>query len=525
VPAAADRPAGRTQVRPIPTLIPVAVRGAAWSGLEAASAACLSMVSAFVVARLIGPDELGTGAAAVSVHVLLWVTVNALFGDALVQRETLDDLMVASALTTSVGVGCLAAMIQAAAGWGLVASFDDPRLWHMALWLAVPLPLVGAAGVSQGLLTRARGYRELAGRTIVGQGLGTLTGVACALAGMGAWAVVIQQVVTSMVGALALLARTEWCAGGHLMMPQDAPWQDTAMGRWRGSLRRVRRSFRWAWPQVRALLKVGGPLTVSTLVLHARYRMFALLIGGTAGAHALGQVHVAFRLVDSVRELCFTALWRLMLPVLSERQGDKAALLGGVDRLLAHASLITLPLCGAMAVALPPLVPLLLGAQWPSIGVISEPLIGLMAMLSVTFPAGVALVAAGRAHAALVANLAGIATILLAVILIEPADAWQAVLVWCGGQIAIMPYLLWLNGRTLGVGPLRPLRAAVPMVLVTIVATSVAILLPALLFPSPLAGLPLILARLLIGALCAGGGVVVVLRRQLFRAMSPITGR
>jgi len=58
------------------------VRGIAWSGVEAAASGAFSLVSAFVVARLIGPAEMGVGAAVASVHVLLWVGVNALFADA-----------------------------------------------------------------------------------------------------------------------------------------------------------------------------------------------------------------------------------------------------------------------------------------------------------------------------------------------------------------------------------------------------------------------------------------------------------
>ena len=57
-----------------------------WSGFEAAASATLSFASAFIVARLVGPSEVGIGAAVVAVHVLLWVAVNALFADALVQR-------------------------------------------------------------------------------------------------------------------------------------------------------------------------------------------------------------------------------------------------------------------------------------------------------------------------------------------------------------------------------------------------------------------------------------------------------
>ena len=137
-------------------------RDIAWSGVEAATSGAFSLVSAFVVARLIGPAEMGVGAAVVSVHVLLWVGVNALFADALVQRPELSEADASSALWASTLVGLAAALIQAGAGWPLRAAMDDPRIGAMTLALALPLPLVGAAGVTQGRVTRARDYRLLA---------------------------------------------------------------------------------------------------------------------------------------------------------------------------------------------------------------------------------------------------------------------------------------------------------------------------------------------------------------------------
>ena len=421
--------------------------GVLWSGIEAGVSALLSLLSAFVIARIVGPAELGVGAAVVSVHVLLWVLVNALFADALVQRDTIDSTLVSSAFWSSCAAGGVAMGLQAGAGWGLAWMLADPRLVPMGLLLALPLPLVGAGGVMQGLLTRRRAYRPLALRTLCGQGLGTVTGIWLALAGAGGWAMVGQQTVVSVVGAAALLL-----AG------------------------RVRPALVWRWTAVRSLLRVGLPLTASTLTLIGRYRLFAVLIGGTAGPAALGQVHMAFRLVDMVRELTFTALWRLMLPVMSDCQHDRVALRAEVDRLLRLSSLVTMPLCAGMAALLPPVVALLLGPKWAAAGSAGEPLIGLMALLALMFPAGVALVAVGRARLTLYANLAGLFASAAGVLLLRPADPWQAVLVWCASQVFVSPYALWVNARALGVGPLRPLRAGLPMLVASAVALAVAVL-------------------------------------------------
>ncbi len=427
-----------------------AMRNVFWSGLEAGVAGALSFASAFVIARLVGPSEFGIGTAAVALHVMLWVGVNAMFADALVQRPSVDDTMAASAFWASVGVGALCAIAQAGAGRLIAASLADARLVPMCLLLALPLPLVGAGGVAQGLLTRRRAYRVLAARAIIGQGLGTAAGIATALDGAGAWAPVIQQFVTSTAGAATLLAGTGW-----------------------------RPPVRWHWPSVRVLLRVALPLTASTLVLTARYRLFSLLLGGTAGATALGETHMAFRLVDTVRELCSTALWRLMLPVLAGIQHDEAALRATVDRLVRQTSMAMLPLCGAMALCLPPLVRHLLGPSWTGSGQATAPLIALMALLWLMFPAGVAVVARGQTARALAGNVVCLLLTLAGVALLRPHSAGQAVLVWCAAQMVAAPYVLWVNGRAVGSGPLRPLRGGVAMAAVTLVGLGAAVEMPA----------------------------------------------
>lgn len=403
-------------------------RDAFWSGLEAGVSAVLSILTSFVVARIVGPAELGIGAAIIAVHVLLWVVTNALFADALVQRAAVNDRILSSAFWASVAVGIVAMGLQAMSGWALAALFGDHRLIMMGLVLAAPLPLVGAAGVIQGLLTRERAYRRLALRTLFGQGLGTAVGVCAAFAGAGGWALVTQQAIGATVGALALLLGRGW-----------------------------RPSLCLDWTAVRALLKVGIPLTASTLVLIARYRLFAILIGGSAGPAVLGQVHIAFRLVDTVRELTFTALWRLMLPAFSDHQHDRAAMLTQVDHWLRRCVAVVFPLCLILAVGLTQVVVLMMGPGWTATGQAAIPLVALMAWSALSFPSGVALVAVGQARFTLYANLAGLIASAAGVLLFRPTNPWDAVTIWTISQLLVSPYSVWVNARALGVSLLRPL--------------------------------------------------------------------
>src|SRR4051794_26851345 len=110
-----------------------------WSGLEAATSAVFSFISVLIVARLIGPSEVGIGAAVVAVHVLLWVAVNALFADPLVQRRVVDETAFSSAFWASVAIGGGAAVLQLASAQPIAWWLADSRLVAMSALLAVPL--------------------------------------------------------------------------------------------------------------------------------------------------------------------------------------------------------------------------------------------------------------------------------------------------------------------------------------------------------------------------------------------------
>jgi O-antigen/teichoic acid export membrane protein len=427
------------------------LRGIVWSGVEASASGVFSLLSAFLVARLIGPAEMGIGAAVAFVHVLLWVGVNALFADAIVQRAALSEAEASSALWASALVGLAAALLQAGAFWPLHAAIGDGRIPAMSVALAAPLPLVGAAGVVQGRVTRARDYRLLALRALIGQGTGTLVGIALALRGGGAWAVAAQQATISTVGATVLLGGARW-----------------------------RPRLIWRWKPIRELLRIGVPLTASTLMLHGRYRLFAVLVGGTAGPAALGQVHMAFRLVDAVRELISTAMWRLMLPIMSEHQAELPALLRQIDRSLRLIGITLFPLCGLMLVAIAPLTRLLLGPLWAASGVAALPLVGMAAWLFLLFPAGVACVARGAPRYALRANLVSCVAMVLGVMLIRPTTPLAASWIWLGAQLVVAPYVLATTARVLGTELLRPLRGGVPALAATALAAAAAMLLPSL---------------------------------------------
>jgi O-antigen/teichoic acid export membrane protein len=131
-----------------------------------------------------------------------------------------------------------------------------------------------------------------------------------------------------------------------------------------------------------------------------------------------------------------------------------------------------------MAVVMQPLVAALLGPAWASCGEAALPLIALTAWLFLAFPAGVAVIARGEARYTLIANIAGTVATAAGVLLLRPATPLQAVLVWLGAQVFVTPYVLWSNAHVLGTTALRPIRAGVPLLAASVLATIAAFGLP-----------------------------------------------
>jgi O-antigen/teichoic acid export membrane protein len=240
-----------------------------------------------------------------------------------------------------------------------------------------------------------------------------------------------------------------------------------------------------------------------------------------AGPATLGQVHLAFRLVDTVRDLTATALWRLMLPSFAERQHDQGALCGTLDRTLRLTGLVMFPLWGAVALTARPLVALLLGPVWAASADATLPLIALAAWTSLAFPSGVAAVARGATGYTLAANLAATVLTLVGAALLHPATPLAAALIWVGAQLACAPYVVSVSARVLRLPRLRPLRAGLRPLALAAVATAAAFLAPGTLAPwslGPLALLALMAARLGVLAALYLAGAAWLLRDDLHDA-------
>src|SRR5262245_37646639 len=82
-----------------------------WALVESGGLSALSLLTLLILARLVGPKELGVAALAFGVVQLLTVIVEGLLHDAVVQRPNLDKLYLDTAFWTSTVAGVLLCVV------------------------------------------------------------------------------------------------------------------------------------------------------------------------------------------------------------------------------------------------------------------------------------------------------------------------------------------------------------------------------------------------------------------------------
>lgn len=165
--------------------------------------------TAFVLAGLLGPEAYGTVALALIFIAMLQVLTEQGIGPALIQRRVLTRRHLDTAFwLTLMSSILLAGTGVALSGWW--AGLNDAPAARPAIQvLSILVIAKGMTVVQEALIERQLQYRSLAIRTTIASALGAAAGVGYAIVDATLWALVVQQIVTSVVGVFVLWA-TIW---------------------------------------------------------------------------------------------------------------------------------------------------------------------------------------------------------------------------------------------------------------------------------------------------------------------------
>ena len=309
----------------------------------------LARLAVFVVlSRLLEPKDFGLVALALVFIGFTQVIADQGLADALVQRKRLDPAHLDSAFWMSMGFGVLLAILLAASALPVGLLLDQEALGPVLIALALGIPINSASLVQRAGLTRDLAFRSLALRTLISISVGGACAVGAAAAGFGVWALVVQHLVTPLVGVIVLWSVSDW-----------------------------RPRMRFSVAHFRQLFGFGISVVGFRLLNYFTRRSDELFIGSFLGPAALGFYTVAHRMLRLLFQVTSSLVDRVAFPVYSRLQDDPPRVCRAFYKSTSFTALIAFPAFAGFLVMAPEIVETLFGPKWAD----SVPVMQLLALL------------------------------------------------------------------------------------------------------------------------------------------------
>jgi PST family polysaccharide transporter len=325
--------------------------------------------------RLVSPEDYGLLGMALPLLLFLRIFAAAGLNIATVQSGRLTSEEVSSLFWLNLGWGLAATVAAMALAPAWAWLLQEPRLAATTAALAGTLFLVAAGLQHQSLLERDLRFGPLAAARLTGQLLGGLAGIAAALAGLGVWALVIQQYVEWLVLDVCL-----WIV---------EPWRPNRIGR---------------GAAVSDLVRLGGYFSGASVMFFFTSNVDKVLVGRFLGKYELGLYAQAFNLMLKPVYLLTTPLAGIVVPAISRARDDRGSLetlFLAFFRLLA---VVLLPAGVGLMLVAPEAMLVLGGEQWKPAGPLLAVLAASILVQGFVNIAGYVMAAVGRTDANFYAN-------------------------------------------------------------------------------------------------------------------------
>ena len=320
-----------------------------------------------VLARLLNPHEFGLVAMATAITGLLGMFASAGLSSAAVQARSISKAQISTLFWVNMLIGVVFAALCCAMAPLLVRFYDEPRLFWLTILLA-PSFLLNAASVQHlAILQRDMRYATLTVVESAGQLLGLVAGVTLALAGFRYWALVGAASFAQLGTTLGLWAVTGWIPG--------------RLGR---------------LASVLPLLRVGGTITLNTLVTYVGYNLEKVLLGRFWGADALGNYGRAYQLISVPIDNLNSAFGGVAFSALARLQEDPARLRHYFIKGYSLIVSMTVPLTLFLGFFADPIFLVLFGPKWMEAAAIFRLMTPTVLIFSLINPFAWLLIATGR---------------------------------------------------------------------------------------------------------------------------------
>lgn len=310
-----------------------AIKGVLWSLVTSFAPSIVASLVFLFTSRTLGPKEFGLVALASAIATIAGALAPVGFGQAIVQRKTIDRRHLDSVFWLCVGSSVVFYGILLVLTWPLAGFFGESelRLLLPVLGLRIIFDLIGT--VPRAILGRSMSFDKMAVRTTVASVFGGLVCLTALWLGYGLWALALSQLTLSFTSAAGSLLAVRW-------------WP----------------RFSYDRRAVAELARFGGFSSAINLI--NLLNLDQILIGGLLGVFQLGLYGFSRRIFQILTDVLAGPLNSVSFSLLASLQSDEARRREAFLFATFLSALLSFPAFAGLTAVAGDLVPVVFGGHW-----------------------------------------------------------------------------------------------------------------------------------------------------------------
>lgn len=310
-------------------------KGLYWSALGNFANQGMRFAFGIILARLLSPDAYGVIGMLSIFMCIVSTFIDCGFSQALISKQNRTQADFSTEFWFNIGVGIAGYFILFLSSPWIADFYNMPILSPILKVIGLGIVINSLCVVQSAQFAIQLDFKTPAKISVITQLVSGIVGIALAYCGWGVWALVFQQVGSSLFNAILL-----WILAG-----------------WRPTVEFSKDSFNYLW-------SYGSKVLGASLIQQVYDNLYPLVIGKFFNAGQLGLYSRANGFATLPSTNLSGILGGVTFPVLSKLNNDKDKLIAVYVKMIRCTSFLVFPLMIGMAAVAGPLVKLLLNPQW-----------------------------------------------------------------------------------------------------------------------------------------------------------------
>lgn len=311
------------------------VRGVGWSFLDNMANVGITFLVGLVLARLLTPEEYGIMAMITIFIAISNSIIDSGFSNALIRRINVERVDYNTVFYFNLVVSAVLYILLFISAPAISVFFNEPQLIEVTRVIGWTIIINALAIIPRTQFVKDVDFKTQTKVSFISSIVSGIIGVGMAIAGLGVWSLVGQQLSRQLLNTVFLWIYSKW-------MPV-----------WEFSMNSFKELFTF-----------GSKLLLSGLLDTVYKNIYYIVIGRFYSSDQLGQYTRAEQFNTMFSSNLTSVVQRVSYPVLSSIQDDSERLLTAYRKVIKSTMLITFACMLGLAAVAKPLIIILIGEQW-----------------------------------------------------------------------------------------------------------------------------------------------------------------